>query len=598
MNPFSKVSIGKKFNIKFLNPLVPDIDKYNLIIRWGVVFASGLSYIFAETEAQIRINPIGSFFLLILYNIPVSIYIFNRKPIEKGNPWLLITSDTIVSLIVIAFTGGHLSIFFFLLILPIIETVTVYKWLISMTIIVIIDALQLFISTLTTSENVHPLIVINRFIALLIFGLLFIIFKERAQIEEEKRRQIEIAMAHERNLNEIFLKIGESSTRLEEVLNIILESAQKLLDASGAIILLNENPFLRVSASSTSKHFIGEEIKKLNCKNNKDQIVIVEKDSNDWPDFVKEEGIKQLICVKLSSPSQETLGWIVVGRDKTEPLSVQQLNLIKSFALEAGFAIHNSQLYRREQAHIKKLEEFEELRSTFFSSLGHELKTPITVLKTLSPSLKSLKNLPGDTQKEIIEIINQNLNRLESLVQEMLESARLESNTIQLYTVPINIVSRIDNVTRLVSPIIKRKNIKLIKDILRDIPMINADPKRLDQILFNLLNNGLKFTPQGGTIKISIKTLNNTVLICIDDTGPGISKEDQDRIFDKFYTSSKNKALIGVGLGLFICRELVKMHGGKIWVEDSNLGGSRFCFTMPIYKESKNGKDDKKDSGH
>ncbi len=596
MSPFNKSSIGKKFNIGFLNPLVPDVDRYNLIIRWGVVFASGLSYIFAETEAQIRINPIGSFLLLILYNTPISIYIFNRKPIEKGNPWLLIASDTIVSIIVIALTGGHLSIFFFLLILPIIETATVYKWIISMTVIVIIDALQLFISTLATSESVHPLVVINRFIALLVFGLLFIIFKERAQIEEEKRHQIEITMAHEKNLNEIFLKIGESSIHLEQVLNIILESAQKLLNASGAIILLHEKPFLRVFASSTNKHFIGEEIKRLRCKESKEQIVVVERGDNDWPDFVKEEDINQLICVKLLSPSQETLGWIVVGRDKAETLSVQQLNLIKSFALEAGFAIHNSQLYIREQTHIKKLEEFEELRSTFFSSLGHELKTPITVLKTLSPSLRSLKNLPDDTQKEIVEIIDQNLNRLESLVQEMLESARLESNTIRLYPVPINIASRIDNVTRLVSPIIERKKIQLIKDIPRDIPMINADPKRLDQILFNLLNNGLKFTPQGGTIKISINTLSDTVLICIDDTGPGISKEDQERIFDKFYTSSRNKALTGVGLGLFICRELVRMHGGKIWVEDSKLGGSRFCFTMPIYKESEDGEVNKKDT--
>ena len=585
---------------EFTHELPPDVDRYVLVVRWGVILATGLIYVMSNPGIPSAVNPIVALLGISAYSLPVSVYSFHESPIAKGNPWWLILGDTVFSLVAVMLTGGHMSAFFLLFLLVIVEAALGYRWRTALTIVVLVDALQLAASTLYQSASASPFIVANRFVALLVFGIFAILFGENARREEAERKRMEVAAAHERNLNEIFLKLGESSMDLERVLNVILESAQRFLNASCAMVLLRDEATgkLQVAASSTPIHPTGQVIERLTWQAGDDQTVVTEKGRPDWPDFARDDEIRQLIGVRLLSHAGEPLGWVVVGRHKAEPLAQFNRNLIRALALEAGFAVHNARLYEREQEHIRQLERFQDTRSTFFSALGHELKTPLTVLKTLAPSLERLPELPPETRQEITDSIRQNLERLETLITEMLESARLEAEAVRIYPTRIDLRQRVTKDVDEVRPVFARKGVVVHVDAPEELPAVMADPRRVDQILFNLLNNAAKFAPPGSEVRVVVFPSDGQVGVCVEDAGPGVPIEDREKIFDKFYIASRNQALAGVGLGLFISRELVRLHGGRIWLEDSDLGGSRFCFTLPVYQtEGESGESNPKDSG-
>jgi len=272
----------------------------------------------------------------------------------------------------------------------------------------------------------------------------------------------------------------------------------------------------------------------------------------------------------------------MVGMNRALPLTAADRNLLKTLGLEAGLALHNAQLYRREEEHVRQLERFSEMRANFFSALGHELKTPLTVLKTLAPSLNRLPDLPPETRAEITESIQINLERLDGLINELFESLRLEANMVTIHPTTLDVRARIRRNLAALRPVLEQKHLQVETQIPSGLPSVQADPRRFDQILGNLLHNAIKFSPEDGRIRVSAALDANSVRICVEDAGPGIPPAERERIFEKFAVVSQHKAMAGVGLGLFISRELVRLHGGAIWVEDSPLGGSRFCFTLPL----------------
>jgi two-component system sensor histidine kinase KdpD len=280
------------------------------------------------------------------------------------------------------------------------------------------------------------------------------------------------------------------------------------------------------------------------------------------------------------------MGAIAVGRQTERPLSDDERLFLRSLALEAGLALRNAHLYTREQEQVERLRRFESLQATFFSAAAHELKTPLTVLKTLMPTLHQFSQLPAPTQLEIIETIEQNLGRLELLVNDILESARLEAGTIALYRRPIDLVNRTQRVLERLSPLLERKRQWSTLEVAPHLPWVRADGKRFEQIMTCLIDNATKFAPPASAIEVALSLANGAVQMSVADTGPGVPPGEREHIFDKFYIAAADKALAGVGLGLFICRELVRLHGGCIWVEDRPSGGSRFCFTLPIAAEN------------
>ncbi|HFC08524.1 MAG TPA: GAF domain-containing protein [Chloroflexi bacterium] len=569
-------------------PLPEEIDAYLLALRWGMLVATAIIYWLvrfppsASPPPAFLLDPRLVFIALLAYNVPVSLYCLRERPIAAGRPWLLLLSDTVISLGLVGLTGGHLSAFFLIFLIAIIEAALAFRWQTALVLIVLLDTLQLLIFSFL-GPQVHAIIIINRFVAFLVFGISAILFGEGTRREEAERQEALAAAERERTLNEIFFELGKSGMNPEKVFQVLLESTHRLLNAACALIALEvEDGTLRVAASTSPHHPPGKALAAVPWPTYDEPLVVTRRNDPAWPSFIRQSDVRQLLAVPLRSATQKPLGWLMVGMNRAFPLAAADRNLLKTLGLEAGLALHNAQLYRREEEHVRELEHFSEMRANFFSALGHELKTPLTALKTLGPSLERLPDLPPETRAEITESIQINLERLDGLINELFESLRLEANMVALHPTSLDVRARIQHNLAALRPVLEQKKLQVETDLAPDLPRAQADPRRFDQILGNLLHNAVKFSPEGGVIRVDAAPEANSVRICVEDAGPGIPPEERERIFDKFAVVSQRKAMAGVGLGLFISRELVRLHGGTIWVEDASLGGSRFCFTLPL----------------
>ena len=561
------------------------VDGYLLALRWGILAAIGIIYGLTGPSVTPALHPAPlldpklALVLLVVYNLPLTFYILREHPIAAEKPLALLLGDTLFALALVRFTGGYLSAFFLIFLIVLIEAALAYRWRTALPLLILLDALQL-LATAPTGIEVAPILVVNRFVAALLFG-------QYLRQEEAERRSIALHATQERLLNEFFFQLGASHMDLERVLQVILDNACDLFGAFCALILLYEGDKLHLAAATISLELDAGELTFLPPRSaTPPQILEVQRGAANWPTFASACAIRRLVGVPLRSPGQEAAGWLLLGYDKATSPTTEEHQLLTTLGMEAGLALRNAQLYAREQEHIRALEQFNEARANFFSALGHELKTPLTVLKTLGPALNRLTELPPETRAEIVQSIQLNLERLEGLIDHLFESARLESGAVALHPHPLDLHSRVERNLSAIQPLADQKGLEVNATFPPHLPRVQADPQRFDQILGNLLHNAVKFSPPGGKVAVTVTASDHEATVCVDDTGPGIPPELRERIFDKFVTASPGRASVGIGLGLYIARELVRLHGGRIWATDSPLGGSRFCFTLPVDKET------------
>jgi two-component system sensor histidine kinase KdpD len=293
------------------------------------------------------------------------------------------------------------------------------------------------------------------------------------------------------------------------------------------------------------------------------------------------DGVPQVIVVFLRLPAGDMLGAICFGRQTDQPLSADEQVYLQGLAAEAGLAIRNARLYARELEQVERLRRFQELQTTYFSALAHDMKTPLTVLKMLAPSLR-LPDLAEQTRGEILDAIEGNLARLEWSINGPLESVRLEAGAIVLHLRPLDLVRFIRQLVDRIAPWLELKRQQVSIQVDSDLPPVLADGSLLDHVITNLLVNAIKFAPAGTTIQVRLQVVEDVMQVGVEDEGPGVPEDRRTRVFDKFYAVGAGAASGGTGLGLYICRELVQMHGGRIWVEERCGGGSRFCFTLAV----------------
>ncbi|MDD5409391.1 MAG: ATP-binding protein [Candidatus Omnitrophica bacterium] len=234
----------------------------------------------------------------------------------------------------------------------------------------------------------------------------------------------------------------------------------------------------------------------------------------------------------------------------------------------------------------KKLESLEELsamKSEFISTVSHELRTPLAVIKGLVTIVfNEVVGQINHKQKEVLQKTLDNTERLKKIIDDLLDISRIERNTLKLHYSLVDIVDLIKDSEGFFIKLAEEKNIRL-KYVYPGEPVnVFIDADRVRQVIFNLISNAIKFTMDGGKIKVEVKILESKVRIGVIDTGIGISKADLSSIFNKFTQVSRlpgaeNK---GVGLGLSISKKLVERHKGEIWVESKAGVGSKFYFTL------------------
>lgn len=295
----------------------------------------------------------------------------------------------------------------------------------------------------------------------------------------------------------------------------------------------------------------------------------------------------------LLNEQGEIIGTSAIARDITERVraeqAIQQLNL----ELETKVAERTRQLaaateelrYRNaelEKANVE-LQKLDELKSEFVSMVSHELRAPLT---NINGSLELL--LQGDTpcydrgQREMLQIVQEQTMRLTRLVQGILNVSRIEAGKLVLQPQAFNIVALIEKVIGVWDSRGVANHIEHPKTL--NLPSVWADRDRTEEILFNLIDNAIKYSPEGAAIRIEAESDGRFAVVSVSDRGIGIPPDEVDKIFEKFHRVDRRDATenYGHGLGLYICRRLVQAQGGKIWAESVLGAGSTFRFSLPL----------------
>ena len=240
------------------------------------------------------------------------------------------------------------------------------------------------------------------------------------------------------------------------------------------------------------------------------------------------------------------------------------------------------------QAMNAKLTETDRLKSEFLAVMSHELRTPLTAIIAFAEILLAEGETLSSLQQEYLQDIFESGHQLLSQINDILNMSKIEAGLVQINYNQIDIQEVLNHLMHSISPLLSKKGLMLSIEI-ADIPPIVADREKVTHIFRNLISNAIKFTPDGGKINISATLVNDQeklseVVVKIQDTGIGINKEDQKHIFDKFrqVDSAESREYPGSGLGLALARNLVEMHGGRIWVESEADRGSTFTFVLPV----------------
>ena len=274
----------------------------------------------------------------------------------------------------------------------------------------------------------------------------------------------------------------------------------------------------------------------------------------------------ELSATLLRDVSGVPIGLIAITRDITERKEAQE---------------KLQELYKQERELRQKLEAEMRRRLEFTRELAHELKTPLTSVLASSDLL--LSKLHDEHLQGLARNINRSASNLNNRADELLDLARGEVGMLELKSELIDLLQLIRDVADIIAPVTINHGQSLVLDLPASLPEVSADADRIQQVLLNLLSNAIKFTPKNGKITLRAQEKANAIKIEVQDTGRGMTEEEQEHLFERYRRSQGNKwRMSGLGLGLALCKTLVELHGGQIWARSHQGRGSVFGFSLPV----------------
>ena len=278
----------------------------------------------------------------------------------------------------------------------------------------------------------------------------------------------------------------------------------------------------------------------------------------------------------------QVLGAMTIQSTQEAAFSKKDIAVLQGVADQIAIAIENARAYELEREAARQLREAEGIRRRFLANMSHALREPLNNIIGFSRMiLKGIDGPISEQQRGDLEVVYASGQHLLGLINDLLDVAEIEAGLMELDFREVDLGEIINSVMATISALVRDKNIELRQEIHPDLPLIEADGTRLRQVLLRLLSNAAQFTERG-SIVVRAWPEGDSIRVAVADTGPGISKEDRERVFERF---EKGKAGMshpqGIGLGLALCKEFVEMHGGRIWVEGKEGVGSTFFFTLP-----------------
>ncbi len=230
---------------------------------------------------------------------------------------------------------------------------------------------------------------------------------------------------------------------------------------------------------------------------------------------------------------------------------------------------------------LTRIRRLETVRRDFVSNLSHELRTPLASLKALAETLQEGALDDPPAAHRFVDQIQTEVDALTQMANELLELSKIESGRFSLDRSPIAAADLLHSAAQRMQVQAERANISLRVECAEDLPKVQVDAQRLEQVLINLIHNAVKFTRPGGEVILCAESRPGEIRFSVQDTGIGIPADEVSRIFERFYRVDKSRTGRGTGLGLSIAKHIVEAHGGKIWAESTEGKGSAFAFTIP-----------------
>jgi signal transduction histidine kinase/DNA-binding response OmpR family regulator len=289
-----------------------------------------------------------------------------------------------------------------------------------------------------------------------------------------------------------------------------------------------------------------------------------------------EKGPSSAILVPLSGRDR-MVGVLVMFRSLPHGYAATDRLLAKDLAARAALAIANAQLYEELQAASRA-------KDQFLAVVSHELRTPLNAIAGWTQILRT-KELSGEARDKALQTIEKSAKIQNELISDILDISRIVSGQLSVTFEDVQFDAVVHNTVEAVKPVAEAKGLQLTATVEAGLPLIAGDPKRLQQVLWNLVANAIKFTPKNGSIRLNVDTTPSHLRVQVHDTGAGIRREMLPRLFDAFFQgdTSFKRPNAGLGLGLAITRHLVELHGGTVKAESAGEGhGSVFTIMLPI----------------
>ncbi|MET0787898.1 MAG: GAF domain-containing protein [Cellulomonas sp.] len=309
------------------------------------------------------------------------------------------------------------------------------------------------------------------------------------------------------------------------------------------------------------------------------------------------DGWRSVLAVPVLR-GERIVGALVVRRRSPGPFAQETIDFLETFASQSALAVTNARLFRELEVKTAELEVVSQHKSDFLASMSHELRTPLNAVIGFSEVL--LERLFGDInerQEEYLRDILSSGQHLLELLNEILDLSKVEAGRMELEPSTFSVVAAVDYGIATVRGRANDHGIELTCTIDPAVDLVESDELKLKQVLVNLLSNAVKFTPDGGHVDVAVRRVGRDLEVTVTDDGPGIAPEEREHIFEAFQQGRRGAPKEeGTGLGLTLCRRLVALLGGRMWLETDVGVGSTFGFVVPAYTAPEHGEDGSRDS--
>ena len=580
--------------------MLPGIDRQILLLRWLALLVVIILHWFDRSTAGV-IFPVPEMTLVIVgYNLLLLLLMrwvgWLRRPLNY------LALDTVVATLAVYLTGGYHSSFFVLYVYITIGAAFQLD-LVSTVIVGLLAGLIYIVACYVSPASLQSPDALYIMAAKLL-GLLVVAVTCALLLEQLRREQQESARERELSrrliaLSDLFQQLN-AALDLDLILRQVAEAPRTMLDADQASIALLDEEGGRLSVVAAAgldrpppdqtpwpvdEARIAAILPALEA--GRPHVIQSTPDLDALPGTLIGNQPPGAIGAAAAIPlrlDEAPLGLLTVAFHEPRAFTEEELTFLSALGQEAALAIRNARLFEREREQVTRLRALEQLQSGFVHTVSHELRTPLTCIKASVELLRASLPAGDGPQAEMIRTIEDHTGHLEALVADLLEITRLEAGQVTLALQPTDLRPLVSHAVDALRPLSERKRQEVRLHLPAAAGLVEVDRRRIEQALSNILSNAIKFTPKRGQIDVSLTETEGAVQVCVADNGPGIAKNEQARIFDKFYVVSDGRGLAGLGLGLYLVRQNVELHGGRVWVDSQEGQGATICFSLP--KES------------